>query len=241
NTGQQRWDRGTFHGIWGATYDVQGFLPGKSDEVIVIMSHHDGGAVNESSGAASVMALANYFARFPKESRNKTLMFFLVGSHFGQRPPTLDHARTLDAIKEKIVCVVINEMIGKEYVVKAGRYVETGRVSPANFGFTQINDHLVSAVSDAIEKHDLRRSAVTDRYIGEANMMGARAGFPTIERIAMNAPEFNLYDTPETVAKDTLRPTACAMADIVRAIDAMPAEEIGGNPFRPQTTYEDEQ
>jgi len=46
NTGQQRWRRGTFHGIWGATYDLNGFLPGNSDEVI-IMSHHDGGAVNE--------------------------------------------------------------------------------------------------------------------------------------------------------------------------------------------------
>jgi hypothetical protein len=73
NTRQQRWDRGTFHGIWGATYNVQGFLPGKTDEVIVIMSHHDGGAVNEASGTASVMALARYFSQFPKESRNKPL------------------------------------------------------------------------------------------------------------------------------------------------------------------------
>lgn len=232
NTGQQRWRRGTFHGIWGATYDLNGFLPGKSDEVIIIMSHHDGGAVNEASGAASVMALAKYFAQFPKESRNRTLMFFLIGSHFGKRPPTLDQARTLDALKERVVCVINIEMIGNEYKVVNGQYVETGRISPVNFGLTQKNPRLVSIISEAIRKHDLRRSAVTDRYVGEAHMMGARAGFPCIERLAMHAPEFNLYDTPETVAKDALRPTACAFVDIIRKLDSMPREHIGRNPFR---------
>ena len=65
-------------------------------------------------------------------------------------------------------------------------------------------------------------------------MMGARAGFPTIERLAMHAPEFNLYDTPETVAKGALRPTACAFVDIIKALDSMCAEDIGKNPFRDQ-------
>jgi hypothetical protein len=231
NTGQQRWERGTFHGIWGATYNVQGFLPGKSDEVIVIMSHHDGGAVNEASGVASVMALARYFAQFPKESRNKTLMFFLIGSHFGKRPPNLDQSRTLDALKEKVVCVINIEMIGKEYKVQDGQYVETGYISPVNFGLTQANPGLVSIIGSAITKHDLRRSAVTDQFVGEAHMMGARAGFPTIERIAMHAPEFNLHDTPETVAKDALRPTAAAFVDIIRMLDSMPREAIGKNPY----------
>ena len=62
-------------------------------------------------------------------------------------------------------------------------------------------------------------------------MMGARAGFPTIERIAMHAPEFNLYDTPETVVRDALRPTASAFVDIIRQLDSMPREAIGKNPF----------
>jgi len=38
----------------------------------------------------------------------------------------------------------------------------------------------------------------------------------------MHAPEFNLYDTPETVAKDALRPTASAFVDIIRQLDSMP-------------------
>jgi len=231
NTGQQRWDRGTFHGIWGATYDVSGFLPGKSDEVIIIMSHHDGGAVNEASGAASVMALAKYFAQFPKGSRNRTLLFFLIGSHFGQRPPTLDQSRILDALKEHVACVINIEMIGKEYKLINGEYRDMGRISPVNFGLTQPNPQVVSIISEALKKHDLRRSVVTGRYIGEAHMMGARIGFPTIERLALNATQFNLYDTPETVAKDALRPTACAFVDIIKKLDTMSREHIGKNPF----------
>lgn len=84
----------------------------------------------------------------------------------------------------------------------------------------------MTVVSEAIKKHDIRRSAITNRYIGEAHMMGARAGFPTIERIAMHAPEFNLYDTPATVAKDAPSPTACALADIVEAIDSLKRLDI---------------
>lgn len=158
-------------------------------------------------------------------------MFFLVGSHFGKRPPILDQNRMLDALKEKVVGVINIEMIGKDYKVIDGQYVETGPVSPANFGLTQKNPHLASIIGEAIRKHDLRRSAVTNKVLGEANMLGIRIGFPTIERLAMHAPEFNLYDTPETVAKDALRPTACAFVDIIQKLDAMPREDIGRNPF----------
>ncbi len=237
NTGQQRWNRGTFHGIWGATYNVNALLPGKSDEVIVIMAHHDGGAVNEGSGAASVMALAKYYAQIPEESRERTLMFLLVGSHFGKRPPTLDQNRTLDALKEEVVGVINIEMIGKDYKVIDGQYVETGSVSPTNFGLTQKNSRVASIINDAIRKHDLRRSAVTCKVVGEAHMLGHRIGFPAIERAAMHAPEFNLYDTPETVAKDVLRPTACAFVDIIEELNTMPRNAIGNNPYHTQSRH----
>ena len=41
-----------------------------------------------------------------------------------------------------------------------------------------------------------------------------------IEHIALNAQQFSLEDTPETVNKEALRPTACAFVDLIGRLDA---------------------
>lgn len=45
----------------GHSFNLYGEVPGTTDETLVIMSHHDGGATNEASGASCVMALADYY------------------------------------------------------------------------------------------------------------------------------------------------------------------------------------
>jgi len=70
------------------TYNIYGFVPGKNeDEIVVVQSHHDGWTVNEATGAATVLGLAKYFGQLPPKTLDRTLMFFLVGSHFGTRAP----------------------------------------------------------------------------------------------------------------------------------------------------------
>ena len=61
-------------------------VPGKNEnEIIMTHSHHDGWATNEATGASTVMALAKYFGQLPPKTLNRTLMFYIVGSHFGHR------------------------------------------------------------------------------------------------------------------------------------------------------------
>ncbi len=212
-------------GKWGATYNVYGSLPGTTNEVIAVMTHHDGGATNEASGVSVVMALAKYFAQFPQQSRQKTLLFLAAGSHFGLRPPILDQARGLASVTDKLACLINIEMIGKQYKIVDGEYVETGLAAPTFYGVSDGNPRLVSFVRDAITKHKLDRSTISRRFVGEGGPLN-RAGLTVIEHLSMHAREFTKDDTPETVMKEALRPTANAFVDIIRQIDPIPASDF---------------
>jgi hypothetical protein len=66
---------------------VWGTLPGATDETIYITAHKDGwfeGASDNAAGVASMLGLAEYFAKIPKEKRKRTMIFIgLDGHHNG--------------------------------------------------------------------------------------------------------------------------------------------------------------
>jgi hypothetical protein len=66
---------------------VWGTLPGATDETIYITAHKDGwfeGASDNAAGVASMLGLAEYYAKIPKAKRKRTLIFIgLDGHHNG--------------------------------------------------------------------------------------------------------------------------------------------------------------
>jgi hypothetical protein len=66
--------------------NVWGSLPGTTDEEIFVKAHHDGyfeAAMDNGSGVATMMAIAEYFAKVPKAQRRRTLTFVSVAAHHG--------------------------------------------------------------------------------------------------------------------------------------------------------------
>ena len=129
-----------------------------------MQSHHDGWAVNEATGASTVLGLAKYFGQLPPKTLDRTLMFFLVGSHFGTRAPwegtgVVDRLGNMDPaeatklynlkpgwdkyvglagqLRNKVVCANNIEMVAaKQYVRKGDEFVTTGLVSSPMFAVT---------------------------------------------------------------------------------------------------------
>jgi hypothetical protein len=64
---------------------VFGVLPGMSDENILVIAHTDGfweAAVDNASGVAAMLGLAEYFAAIPKAQRRRTITFMApIGHH----------------------------------------------------------------------------------------------------------------------------------------------------------------
>jgi hypothetical protein len=77
---------------WAAnqkSYLVWGTLPGQTDETIYVIAHRDGwfdAAGDNASGEASMIGLAEYFARLPKSQRRRTLVFIGTDGHHNIRP-----------------------------------------------------------------------------------------------------------------------------------------------------------
>ncbi|MFX1310821.1 MAG: hypothetical protein ACFE8C_14070, partial [Promethearchaeota archaeon] len=212
----------------GTTYNVYGFLPGKTDDIICVLSHHDGWATNEASGISVVIALAKYFAQIPKSSREKTLMFVGFGSHFGKKAAWNEYDCLAYEVLPKIACAINIEMISKQIKVINGEFVETGLVAPRGMflsgPFFSANEYLLSYASEAIVKNDMvRTSCLPGAFAvpGEGGKYHA-LGIPTINFISHNSPQFTQYDTLDTVAKDALVPTTKMFIDIINDIDTTP-------------------
>jgi hypothetical protein len=66
------------------TATVWGSLPGTSDESIFVVAHRDAwfeGATDNASGVATMLGLAEYFAKIPKEQRRRTIYFLGTSGH----------------------------------------------------------------------------------------------------------------------------------------------------------------
>ena len=66
------------------TATVWGTLPGTTDESIFIVAHRDGwfeGANDNGTGVATMIGLAEYFAKIPKDQRRRTINFLGTSGH----------------------------------------------------------------------------------------------------------------------------------------------------------------
>ncbi|MBS0279679.1 MAG: M28 family peptidase [Proteobacteria bacterium] len=71
------------------SYLVWGTLPGMTDETIYVIAHRDGffdAAGDNASGVATMLGLAEHFARIPKSQRRRTIIFLGLDGHHQVKP-----------------------------------------------------------------------------------------------------------------------------------------------------------
>ncbi len=65
-------------------YLVWGTLPGATDETIYVLAHRDGwfeAAGDNASGVATMLGLAEHFAKIPRSRRRRTIIFIGTDGH----------------------------------------------------------------------------------------------------------------------------------------------------------------
>lgn len=214
------------------TNTVVGILPGQSTDTIMIQSHHDSlspGAVEDASGTAEVIALAEAFAALPLSERKKTLMFTTFDSHF-----TGYHAH--GAFRDKwlrsgtaplkIVGNVTIEHIGLQGVTRQGKL--TMSTLPEPRGVFAIGSYrLKRSVERAIVRNRLERTAIlTVDNLGmptDASFLTAKPenGIPVVSFISGPSYLYDMADTLDKVAVKELRPVAKAFTEVVDGMDDM--------------------
>jgi hypothetical protein len=215
--------------------NVVGILPGVTDEILIINTHHDGcfsSAVEDASGIASVLALAKFYAAYVPDLRVKTLVFDFEGNHWSWDYPygSRKFAEHNPKILAKTNAVLSIEHIAREMVVKGGEYVDAGYPSPA-YMFAPELPELKQICIEAIQKNNLTYTIVP-RYSGEDLMTPAQTrwfhllGFPVYQYIS--GPEY-LYlpdDTLDKIDKKRFETVNRVFIDLIERLQYIPRNRI---------------
>lgn len=213
---------------------VIGYLQGKSDETIMVQSHYDSstpGAVEDASGCAVLLAMADYYAKIPTEERERTLLFIAMDSHFSDYDTHDAVLRELFQPGHRIVANLCVEHIASELVENAdGSLALSGEVEPRIF-FFRGSKAMKRIVKEEIVRHNLDRSIIIRANIfGDDLMTDAdefyQQGLPVVNLISGPIYLYDNIDTIDKVAKEALRPTALAMSDILYRIMRLDGKEL---------------
>ena len=214
------------------TFNVVGELPGATDEVVMVGSHHDGpwsSAVEDASGISLVLAQATYWAAQSVERRPHRLVFLLQGGHMSGGAGLLtyidEHADELD----DVVLEVHLEHAALECTVEDGEVVPTDQATPRWF-FTSRIPSLEAAVGEAIEGEELWRSLILapDAFGTFPPTDGAAyhvAGVPVVNLLAAPFYLFDKMDTLDKIDREHLVPITRAT---IRIIESMRSETAAG-------------
>lgn len=213
-------------------YNVLGYLPGKSRDIILVHSHHDSvfaGAVEDTSGTSIVMALAKYFGATAKDQRDKTLLFATLDTHFFGYAANKDFISKRKMNGEKIIIDLCAEHIGLEAKNENGKLVTTNRTEPRGMFVTE-NTRILDIVKRAVIRNNLERMVLIPTYTVLGVVSDAfyvhKEGVPVISLISGPIYLYDIADTPDKVAVKELKPTASAFADMIEEIDKLPAKDI---------------
>jgi hypothetical protein len=218
-----RTEPGVMHNVWGV-------LPGMSDEVILVTSHHDSpfeGATEDGSGTASVLAQAWAWARVPKEQRPKTLVFVVDSGHFygslGGHKFAQDHK---DITKRARVLITLEHLAAKEVEERDGEYAETGRQA-FTVMFTSSETEVIAAAMKALNKAKpkLTASIPSDFFApvptSDASGYVLEAGLPVISWIGCPYYLLDAHDTLDKIDKSQLVPVTKTATELVKTFMAM--------------------
>ena len=214
-------------------HTVIGYLPGQSDETLMVQSHHDSGflgAVEDASGVAEVLALASYYGKQPLESRKRRMMFITMDTHFTEYESHIDFVEKYlkGPKKQNIVGNVTLEHIALEMKIKDGKPVMSGEVEPrAIFA----SPSFLELTAKHVRAHDYERTMVldadkftTDQWgiSTDAGIFNAMGGVPVISLVTAPVYLYDIADTIDKIAVDELQPTAILFKDIIDELDEMP-------------------
>ncbi|MDY6842707.1 MAG: hypothetical protein SVW57_01260 [Thermodesulfobacteriota bacterium] len=207
----------------GTTATVYAVLPGKSTTNLLIHSHHDApwqSGVEDSSGVGMVLSLAQYYAKVPKENRNRTLIFMLTGSHMIGAPSNLDFSeKHRNDIMAHMLFDIAIEHIADDYNPPAN---PTGLVEPRGIFVTE-NPVIIGMLAQIVARYNIYRSLIfpTGSPLGVPTDAGHwhREGYRIISNISGPSWLFDKNDTLDRVARDQLVPLTKMYIELIDQMD----------------------
>ncbi|MFX1593152.1 MAG: M28 family peptidase [Promethearchaeota archaeon] len=217
------------HNIWG-------ILPGNSEEMIMISTHHDSafkGASEDGTGVAMVLAQLRAWSKVPKSERSRSLLFCLSTGHLyagiGAEKFALKYKNTL--LKNVLVDLNLEHMCAKEAVEdpETHNFKLTNNLSMGAI-FISRNENLVAPVIKVCREYNIEKMLlIPDNFfatppIGEAGHFATQGDLKVIHWIRSPYYLLTAEDTLDKIAVDKLHSTAQCVSDLINFLMSIPKE-----------------
>ena len=217
--------------------NVVGTLPGVTDDVLIVNTHHDGcfsSAVEDASGIASVLALAKFYGSYVPDLRVRTLVFDFEGNHWSWDYPmgSRKFAERNPDVIDSTVAVFGIEHIAREMKIENGEYVDAGYPSPSLL-FAPNDPEFKQIAIEAVKKNNLTYTLIP-RFGGEDVLVPAQTrwfhllGLPVYQYIS--GPEY-LYladDTLDKIDKERFVTVNRTFIDLIERFQYIPHRRARG-------------
>ncbi len=209
---------GTMHNVWGV-------LPGQSDEVILVTSHHDSphkGAVEDGAGVAQVLAQVWAWSRLPLSQRPKTLIFVLDAGHFyGSRGAHVFARQHPEIMSRTKILITLEHLGAKEVVESSGALADSGKLAFSAM-FTTPDPKVIAPVIKSLRAEAPRATAsIPSTFFGPAPTSDAmgyvlEANVPVVSWIACPTYLLDEDDTLDKVSKSSLHPIGKTVTELLK-------------------------
>ncbi len=210
---------------------VFGVLPGMTDEQILVIAHTDGfweAAVDNASGVASMLGLAEYFSKIPKAQRRRTITFMApIGHHV---TPDLSLQKLHDNRATALAKTAL--IINAEHVTTTQTYLFANMLRKSNAAtahrfFVGRSQRLARLLVDNFKLFGVALYELPSTPYGVAgDLVKLVDDAPGIEVIESNAFYHSDEDKPEIVPAAGLESITRAYAKIIDDINKLDLKDI---------------
>jgi peptidase M28-like protein len=210
--------------------NVWGTLPGATDEEVVIFAHHDGyfeAAFDNATGSATMLGLAEYFAKIPQAQRKRTLKFVSTAAHHAGSPGTRWMYDNLSGAMAKTVLVINCEHTSITQQYLQGPDLRRSNAINAERWWVNGSDKLAGLVLDAYRTFGV--SVLEGMEPGASGDMGPIGRVvPSIQLITSPYYYHSDHDRASDVPEAGLERVARAYARIIDQSSAMDRAALKG-------------
>ena len=212
---------------------VFGVLSGTTDEQVVVQAHTDSffeGAMDNASGIATNIALAEFFAALPKSQRHRTMTFYTTSAHHSPSGPDGGtqwiKANMKDVLAKTAVLVNCEHTAQVATFVFGGSLVASNTVSARRW-FVGGSDQLKAIVAKTFKEYGIALYSRPEvRPGGELGPMSTEA--PSFHIIDQTVYHTDL-DTLQAVPAYGLEQSARAFAKIIDEVNKLPLTSLRVN------------
>lgn len=210
------------------TGTVWGTLPGTTDEQVVIVAHRDGwfeGANDNATGMATLVTLAEYFAKVPKSERRRTIVFLGTTGHHNS---TAESGTYFAAHPEFFAKTAL--LINCEHTAPVESGVGSIRLSnaPAAMTWFASDAPLAQVLVKAMDAFGV--ATYPDSAATPAGEIGRYFRFaPSMQLLSDGYVWHSDQETADTISATGLAAVARTYAKVVADTDAVPLTQMRAN------------